>query len=340
MIGDRVRHARLYLGWTGQQLAERANTTQPRIADLERGGFNSAGLVDAIAVATGFSRWWFEAGPLPDLPTGSLRFRKHASTTRRDDERVRAHVRQAVEVVERLGDRPEAPPVRIAPCRPDAVTDLAAVEEIAQATRETLGVGPTDRIPNLVRAVERAGVVVIGSVVEIDRHDGASFWPDYPIGRPIICVSRGKPGDRQRFSVAHELGHLILHQLRSNIDPKRAEDEAHRFAGALLVPAESAISELIPPVTLRSLGFAKARWGISIQALIKRCLDLNIIDSARRDSLEKQISARGWRKTEPVEVPAENPKLLRRLIEISGSSVGKVHELTGLPPLAGRDLVA
>lgn len=338
MIGERVRHARQYLGWSGKELAQRVSTSQPKISQLERGEYMSSDLVDAIAEATGFSRWWFDQGPLPDLPRGSLKFRKQAASSVRDDERVRAHVRQAIEVVERFGDRPEAPPVRITPCAPDAVTELNDIEATAQHTRETLGVGPTDRIPNLVRAVERAGVVVIGSVVEIDRHDGASYWPEYPFGRPIICISRGTPGDRQRFSVAHELGHLILHQFR-NVEPGRAESEAHRFAGALLIPEEAARTELTGPITLRTLAFAKARWGISIRALVRRCLDLNLIDVARRTSLEKQIFARGWGKSEPVDVPYENPKLLRRLIEVGGS-VGKLHEITGLPPLAGRDLVA
>lgn len=338
MIGDRVRHARQYHGWSGKELAGRVHAPQPKISQLERGEYTSADLLDAIAEVTGFSRWWFEQGPLPDLPRGSLKFRKQASSKVRDDERVRAHVRQAIEVVERFGQTNHAPPVRITPVLPGEIAAVDDIEDVAERTRESMGVGPLDRIPNLVRAVERAGVVVIGSVVEIERHDGASFWPDYPVGRPIICVSRGTPGDRQRFSVAHELGHLLLHQFR-NIDPARGELEAHRFAGALLLPAQAARTELTGPITLRTLGYAKARWGISIRALIRRCLDLNLIDVARRTSLEKQIFARGWGKVEPVDVPYENPKLLRRLIEVGGA-VGKLHEITGLPPLAGRDLVA
>jgi hypothetical protein len=71
---------------------------------------------------------------------------------------------------------------------------------------EQVGVGPCDPIPNVIGAVERAGVVVIGSAVEIEKHDGASFWPDCPYGRPIICISRGTSGDRQRFNVGQNWG--------------------------------------------------------------------------------------------------------------------------------------
>jgi Zn-dependent peptidase ImmA (M78 family)/transcriptional regulator with XRE-family HTH domain len=337
VIGERVRHARTYQGWSQTELARRAGTSQPKISQLESGTYASSELVDEVANVTQFARWWFDMGPLPDLPRGSLKFRKTASASHRDDDRVRAHVRQAVEVINGVDNGTTAPPVRIRPCDPADIDSIESVERIAEEMREILGVGPVDPIPNMVRAVERSGVVVIGSAIEIDRHDGASFWPDYPIGRPIICVSRGTPGDRQRFNVGHELGHLVLHQFR-NVEPARAEQESHRFAGALLIPADAAIAELSMPVTLRSLAYAKSRWGISIRALIRRCLDLRIIDKHKRISLERQLSARGWTKNEPVEVGYEHPLLLQRLI--TASTTKKPHEATGLPLMACRELLA
>lgn len=340
MIADRVRHARMYHGWSQGELAKRVGTTQPKISQLEHGTYMSSELVDAIAEATQYSRGWFERGPLPDMPTGSLRFRKQASSRGRDDERVIAHVRQAIEVIEEFSGLPQAPPVRLQPVPREAIQDPAEIEDVAQSVRRDLGVGISDPIPHLVRAVERAGVAVIGSVVDIEKHGGASYWPDYPLGRPIICVSRGMSGDRQRFTVAHEVGHLVLHQFR-NLEPRRAEPEAHRFAGALLIPKDAALESIAAPVTLRTLAQVKSRWGISIAALIKRCLDLHIIGDTQRLSLEKQLSARGWRREEPVEVRYEEPALVRRLIEIgTGDSIGKSRKRFGLPAIATRDLVA
>lgn len=263
-----------------------------------------------------------------------------------DDERVRAHIRQAIEVIERLADVPGTPAVRIEPSRSRDL-QLDDIEHVANDTREKLGVGPSDPIRNVTRAVERAGVVVMGSVVPIDRpggidkHDGASNWLDHPIGRPVICVSRGTSGDRHRLNVAHELGHLILHQVR-NVDSKRAEAEAFRFAGALLLPKASAQESIEIPVTLRGLAIAKARWGISIRALIRRSLDLHMIDADRRQSLEKQVFARGWGRTEPVDVAPEEPLLIRRLIETGTgtSTITGISAKIGLPALAVRDLLA
>ena len=179
----------------------------------------------------------------------------------------------------------------------------------------------------------------MGSAVEIERHDAVSFWSPDSI-RPFICYSRSFPGDHNRLSVAHETGHLVLHQFR-RIDPAPAEAEAFQFAAAFLLPNTVAYEEIERPVTLRSLAYVKARWGISIGALIRRSRDLGIITDEKRTSLEKQLSARGWRKAEPVHVPDEQPVLLAKLIEASvgTSSPSRLNSELGLPPLACKDLM-
>jgi Zn-dependent peptidase ImmA (M78 family)/DNA-binding XRE family transcriptional regulator len=340
MIHERVRHARLYLGWSQIKLAEMVGVSQPAISQIEKTGRITDDTLAAIAEVTGFSPWWFQQGPLPDLPLGSLRFRKRAGTPARDDERVRANIRQALEVLERFSFGVNLPAVRMqaSPAGEEFTDD--EIELKALEVREWLGVGPLDPIPSVVRAVERAGAVVIGSALVIERHDAVSFWSPDSL-RPLICFSRGFPGDHNRLSVAHEAGHLVLHQFR-RIAPVQAENEAFRFAAALLLPSVAAYDELEGPVTLRSLAYVKARWGISIAALIRRCLDLHIISNDKRVSLERQLAIRGWRKTEPVHVPDEQPSLMAKLIEASvgKSSPQRLHSVLGLPPLACKDLMA
>lgn len=340
MIGDRVRHARTYHGWSQTELADVVGVSQPAISKIEKGGPPSAETLAAIARETHFAPSFFERGRLPDLPTGSLRYRKRATARIRDDERVRAHVRQVIEVLTTLQDGAVLPPVRLRPVAPTESVDAEFIETLAVECREWIGVGPIDPIPNLVRAVERAGVVVVGSAQEIEKHEGATYWPDFPAGRPIICVSRSRPGDRKRMSVAHELGHLVLHQLR-DVDIETTEAEAFRFGGALLIPREAAYDAIETPVTLRGLALVKARFGIAISALIRRSLDLGLIDNDRRTSLEKQISARGYRKNEPVFVPDERPQLVRQLVELATGTTSplQLHRRLGLPPLAIRDLL-
>jgi Zn-dependent peptidase ImmA (M78 family)/DNA-binding XRE family transcriptional regulator len=343
MIGERVRHARTYHGWSQKHLADLCGVSQPRVNQVESGAPASEELLAKIAEVTQFARWWFDLGPLPDLPAGSLRFRKGARTPLRDDERIRASVRQAIEVVERLSTGVRLPEVRLVP-EPREPSELGSdeIEAVAARTRELLGIGPYDPVPNVVRAIERSGTVVVTSAHEVQRHDAASFWPDYPYGRPIIYMSRHFPGDRQRFNVSHELGHLVLHQLRQVDDPKVAEGEAHRFAGALLIPRDVVLDELSSAATLNDLAYVKARWGISIAALIYRCLDLGLITPDRRASLQKQLSARGWRRSEPVTVVPEVPLLVSQLIAKTVGSIApsQLVSTIGLPTMASRDLVA
>jgi Zn-dependent peptidase ImmA (M78 family)/DNA-binding XRE family transcriptional regulator len=341
MIGDRVAHARSYYGWTQTQLAKLIGVSQPAISQIERTGQVSDLTLAAIADATQFAPWWFRLGPMPDLPEGTLRYRKLAGATQRDDERVRAYVLQSLEVIDRLSQDAHLPAVRLLTAPRSSITNEEAIEDWASEARDWLGVGRQDPIPNLTRAVERAGVMVFGFADELEKHDAVSFWPDFPEGRPLICFSRGYPGDRQRFSVAHELGHLTLHHW-GKPQGRDAEAEANRFASALLIPRDAALKEIQPPVTLSSLAYVKARWGLSIASLIVRAVDLHIVSEDKKKSLFKQLSARRWRKNEPVFVPEEKPVLMQKLIAatVGPGSPREVAVTLGLPPMASRELMA
>ncbi len=339
MIGERVRMAREYLSMTQQGLAEAARVTQPAISQIEKGGPVTDETLIAIAAATGYCTDFFRRGTLPDLPELSLRYRKRASSRRSDDKRVRAHCRQGIELIDQLERRAQLPPVALTPVHDDLDDDC--IEELAVSVRNQLGIGPDDPVANVMRAVERGGVVVFGASVNVDKHDAASVWPNYPVGRPIVCYARGWPGDRQRLSIAHEIGHLVLHQTRK-VEADRAETEAFRFGAAFMIPKQAAVEAIDAPVTLRRLAWAKSKWGVSISALIRRSYDLRIIDTLRYQSLMKQLSARGWRKKEPVDVPVEQPALLPELLRLAYKTdrPAALANRTGLSPLAIRDLIA
>ncbi len=345
MIGDRVKHARLYHGWTQQTLADLAGVSQSAIRQIELTGNVSEDTLARISDATDFARWWFDLGPLPDLPSGSLRFRKRASATKRDEERLRAYARQTIEAITRHLEASGAqlPPVRIRPMTEHLPLSREMIQAKAAEARESLGVGPNDPIRNLTNAAERSGIVVVGIAHELQKHDAVSFVTGYLSPRPYIFFTRGHSGDRQRFSLAHEIGHLVLHAY-AQVDPETAEREADIFAAELLMPEESALEDIGAGefVSLRSLAEVKARWGISVRALIRRALDVHLIDAQRRTSLEKQYSARGWHRGEPVLVKEERPALMRSLMDASvgNTSPTRLRASLGLPIMAARELVA
>ena len=187
----------------------------------------------------------------------------------------------------------------------------------AQLTRSALGFSPDTPISNLINEIERRGVLVLALPIVTKKLDAFSAWVGSDTPRPVIAISGGRPGDRLRFSVAHELGHLVLHKTIKG-ELSNVEREASRFAGEFLMPEEAMRQEIVPPVRLLSLAKLKPRWKVSIQALIRRAHDLNIINQRQYKYLMQQLSIRGWRKKEPsnLDLPAERPRGLSKMVEL------------------------
>lgn len=318
LAGERVRTARSLLGKSQEELASATSVSQAFISQIESGTrpATESFLAD-VATATALPRSFFDAIP-PELPQDTLRFRKLASARRGDTRRTGALLGEAYRVVHELLQGAKYP-VPDLPTVVDTPSDHD-IERLAEATRSTLGIGPDTPVRHVTRACERSGVAIVpltlpgedGDEGEQIGHFGASCWPggmDYA----VIGYFPSGTGDRQRYTLAHELGHLVLHSRRRFVaDP---EAEANRFAAAFLVPQDRAMEAMGGAIiTLRSLQYMKAHWGVSIQALIMRGAQLGLIDASRKTSLFKQLSARGWRKSEPVLVHREEPALIWKLL--------------------------
>jgi len=180
----------------------------------------------------------------------------------------------------------------------------------AQAATETrrywnMPIGP---VANLTSLLESAGVIVVHGDFEMGL-DGVSMWAG-PF--PVMHLSRHAPADRLRFTMAHELGHLVLHQ--ESYDDSRGEREANEFAAEFLMPADQ-IRPRLKGLDLRKALTLKLEWWVAVSALIVRAKDVQAITSEQATRLHKQRSARGWTKHEPYgEVfPPELPTTLERV---------------------------
>src|SRR5262245_21838168 len=122
--------------------------------------------------------------------------------------------------------------------------------------------------------------------------------------------------ERLRFSIAHEVGHLVL----KHIGKYRPEEEraAYQFAAELSMPRHAMRTEIVSPVTLSAIASLKPRWRVSIQALVRRAFDLSIISDRQYRYLFEQIGSKGWRTREPsnLDVPPEKPRSLRQMAEL------------------------
>jgi Zn-dependent peptidase ImmA (M78 family)/DNA-binding XRE family transcriptional regulator len=346
--GERVRTLRLLLGLTQTELASAIPFSQSLLSQVESGvKVASEEFVASVASATGTPTSFFDVDP-PNVPEGTLRWRKLAGARRSDSNRLELLVQEAWRIASDLMSTANLTPPQL----PVVTTHIDAtdIEELATMTRDALGLGADGPIPHVTRVLERAHIGVAPLVLpestattEVDEaknigHFGASLWPTTD-DQAFIGYFPAQQGDRQRFTLAHELGHLVLHTKRRQV--RNAEAEAHLFAGAFLFPRERAMEAFSVPPTLSDLGHLKARWGVSMQAQIMRAAGLGLIDDHRKTSLFKQLSARGWRQKEPVDVQVEYPALLKLLARraYGNRPVAQVARELGLPPLVLRGLM-
>ena len=150
-------------------------------------------------------------------------------------------------------------------------------------------------IDNLCYELEKRGVFVVKLDLN-DDIDGFSFWAD---GRPYMFVNQNNNYFRLRMSLAHELCHLFFHGAEDvEKDLDRVETEAKNFAGAFLLP-DPGFTKSVAVTSLQGLLRLKLMWKVSLQGILMRCKQLKLIDDARYLYLNKQISVKRWRKTEP-----------------------------------------
>jgi Zn-dependent peptidase ImmA (M78 family)/transcriptional regulator with XRE-family HTH domain len=319
MIGQRLKLARAASGLSLRELQEaiQNRVTAQAIGKYERDeDMPSSGVLAALARALNVSEDYLLA--MDELVLDGVEFRKKSIASKKEEAFVEG---QAIHLLERyltledlLGlasvvwDRPREAPY--------PVKDVADAENAARAIRLHWALG-IDPIPNLSELLEERGIKVLS--VDLTDIDGLTAKVRRKGGEPIpvIVVMRNIWSERKRFTLAHELGHMLM-DIRPGTD---AEKAANRFAGAVLMPAEALWREIGKQRTSISLGellHLKELFGASFQAIVYRCHDLGIINDASYRRLFKIFNDRGWRKPphqEPgaIASSAEEPRRMERL---------------------------
>lgn len=170
---------------------------------------------------------------------------------------------------------------------------------------------PMGPIRGLVRSIEGAGGMVFRCPFGKTRVDGISQWPlDAPEMPPVFFVNDAAPGDRERLTLAHEIGHIVMHHMPTDNDP---EEEANQFAAEFLMPAEEIARDLIG-MTLAKAAAMKGYWKVSMQALIVQAHNLRKISDNQYEYLFRQLSMKGYRTCEPSPIPPEEPEMFKDLV--------------------------
>ncbi|WP_233351784.1 ImmA/IrrE family metallo-endopeptidase [Glycocaulis albus] len=186
-------------------------------------------------------------------------------------------------------------------------------------------------VKNLTRLLERAGVIVGVSDFGGAQISGVMFRP--PSAPPIMLYNPKHPADRVRFTLAHELGHLVMHRFPTS----SMESEANEFASEFMMPSDE-MRQIFRgrKLTVQYLAALKKEWRMSMQSLLMSARNVGAVDDNKSRYLFSEFSKRGWRTREPAELdfPNDEPVVLSDIIKIHLNDLGYTFdELLGMTKL-------
>ena len=348
----RLTLARVRNGWTKHRLATIVGVTPAAITQYELGQARPSGAsVSRLAAQLGVPPGYFAAGrPFITVSPADAHFRSLRAARVSDREQALAIVAHLAELILVLARVVRLPAVAIGgapagrnhpgrqgpeprgsatglPAGPDVAAEPARLaddddtpERAARRLRRSWHLSPGP-LPHLVRQAEMHGIVVaVARFGASERVDAFSCWPAR-LDRPVICLASDRGNVlRRRFSAAHEIAHLILHRDRPVPGSAGNEREADRFAAEFLMPAADIVPMLPRRPDLAQLVELQQQWGVSVQALLRRCNDLGTISPHMYKRGMTAIGQLGWRRSEPaLDYGGEWPAMLAEALRLAGT---------------------
>lgn len=323
---DMVILAREYRSLTQKELAERARIKQPHVAMIEGGveGAASSETMGAIADALEFPiEFFYQAEMRLGFGSSSLYYRKMSAITAADRKAIssitnlsRIGLKRLLDAVEVDSDLP-LPRVHL--------KDVGGSPSKAAAIVRAAWSLPDGPVQHLTSFVERCGIVIVEADFGVRGLSGTSMrLANLP---PLIFLNNSLPPDRYRYTLAHEVGHLVLH----DAPRETMEDEADDFASELLLQKTEfkvSVSQFGGRPTLRNLVALKPYWKVAISSMIMRLGELGIISEDYKRSLFIQMSTLKMRMSEPQPFEKEVPTLYSNIVQ---SALGDIPSDADIP---------
>jgi len=322
--------ARQSRGYTQQQLANLIDIDQGNLSKMEQGLLNiPPKLISKVTQCLSYpSAFFYEPG---QIYNGISYHRKRKSLSKKHLDKIDAiinirkiHLQKLLNSVEiKMIDFPFV----------DIENSDKTPEMIAQDLRQYWKV-PKGPIENLTRLIENFGGVIIEIDFETMQVDGFGIlFNELP---PVIFINKTIPGDRIRFTLAHELGHIVMHSFPT----ETMEVEANHFANEFLMPTNE-IKPFLTNLSLPKLADLKRYWKVSMAAIIEKAYHLNQITERKRRFLYTQMGKAGYRRKEPIEIPREQTSLVKELIDTHLTDLNyTVQDLSRLLLLNENELMA
>lgn len=351
-VGESLRILRLFHGMSQPEVAQRLSVTRQYLNKLEASKDYPAEEF-ALALAEVFdvdvSYFYRSVGQEPGMD--QIHFRKQRTAPQKFAHQAIAAITLFKKIIDFLEKYYEFP----VPNFPDVIAKSAVeIEEAAELTRSYWGLPRNAPIGNLTDAVEANGGLVAYFKGVSEKVDALSTNEERPL---IVRSTAIRSLYRQRFDIAHEIGHRVLH-LGVDTGDKETEAEANRFASALLLPRHAFVNEFPRGhrIDWQKVFELKLRWKVSAKAIIRRAFDLGVINAIQYRTAHIHFSKTGQSKSEKLddvgdsEVPtlladalndvSRDPVELGRFYEYTGLNSSSVEKLTGikLPDIVSSQL--
>lgn len=228
--------------------------------------------------------------------------------------RVHAQINIIRMHITRLLRSVEIPPLKIRPL--DMADFQHRPQEVARSVRAAWQM-PEGPIPNVIRVIEDAGGIVIRHAFGTPQIDAISRWvPGLP---PLFFVNQGLSTDRERMSLCHELGHILMHDMPND----QMEVEANQFAAEFLMPARD-VAPHLDHISIQRLAALKPYWRVSMAGLLYRAKELRKLSPQSVTSLWAKMNQMGIRKREPAELDltSESPTVLKDILKLHRTHYG------------------
>lgn len=324
--GEKIRLARLLKGFTQQQLGDGITVSRQFVHQMESGIKQPAfDVLDALCEILNVEKSFFFSPIGNDVKLEQCHFRKRKTTPVNLANRVLAYATIFEKLVDLINNYIELPPTSIPSVQQNGEHySNSEIELAAEQCRKSWNLGTKNPIANVTRALENAGIIITQFTGVSEKVDALSFNRKHPV---IIRNSEKGSSCRIRFDLAHECGHLILHEGIETGDTI-TESEANKFASAFLFP-RTAFAKEFPDFKGKNLNWdliynLKIRWGMSVRAIIYRAHFLNLITAQQYRGANVRLNKTGQTKVEKYDekVAKEEPELLSNALHLLEHEIG------------------
>lgn len=319
--GERLKEARLYNKLSITDLAEKLSVTKQMISKYENG--KSIPSTEKSLLLNGilnYPREFFYSKEDFKYKSKGTFFRSRLTATKKTKTPAEYLLKYSIVVRNFLDEYVEFPEL----IEVNNFENNDNIEQITLTIRKMLDIGDGP-IDDMVEVVELMGIVVVKFGYDEEKVDAFSALTELnDMSYFTIVTGNNRSFFRQQFSLAHELGHWVLHQdyVPEELDKeeyKLMEKEANIFASSFLMPAQKFSDDLRNiELKLSNLLNLKRKWNVSIAAIIERAHQLQLISVEKKSQLYRQMNYHKWRNPEPldVETPVTEPLALSQAIEL------------------------